>query len=166
MAQPALAVANHFLRLARKDGEGISPLKMQKLVYIAHGWYLALHGKPLINERVEAWTWGPVVRPVYRAFKRYGRNAIDDFAEVLDLQEDTKGNFHIVNEQPQLAGMDEQELVEDVWDKYKKYSGIQLANWSHEPGSPWYNATNQDAVEENIIIDDSEIKSYFRDLRT
>lgn len=87
MAQPALAVANHFLRLAQKDGEGISPLKMQK-------------------------------------------------------------------------------LVADVWDKYKRYSGIQLANWSHEPGSPWYNATNRDAVEESIIIDDNAIKSYFWELRT
>ena len=44
----AKEIANYFLELsAKKD---ISPLKIQKLVYIAHGWHLALYGEPLVQD--------------------------------------------------------------------------------------------------------------------
>jgi uncharacterized phage-associated protein len=49
------AVANEFLKLAEQDGVKLSPMKLLKLVYFAHGWHLALKGEPLLNERVEAW---------------------------------------------------------------------------------------------------------------
>ena len=45
---PVKAIANYFLKDHRK--EGITPLKIQKLVYIAYGWYLAYHQHPLIND--------------------------------------------------------------------------------------------------------------------
>lgn len=52
----AKEIANYFLELsAKKD---ISPLKIQKLVYIAHGWHLALYGEPLVqDELAEAWEY-------------------------------------------------------------------------------------------------------------
>jgi uncharacterized phage-associated protein len=55
-------VANDFLDLARRDGEILDPMKIQKLVYLAHGWHLALHGPALIKQQVEAWPYGPVIR--------------------------------------------------------------------------------------------------------
>lgn len=57
----AKAVANHFLELAWSDGTTLNPMQIQKLVYIAHGWHLAITEKPLIHESVEAWTYGPVI---------------------------------------------------------------------------------------------------------
>ena len=43
MGYSAKAVANYFLsKYGRK--KGITPLKIQKLVYIAHGWHMACHG--------------------------------------------------------------------------------------------------------------------------
>ena len=60
-------VAQYFLAQMDEDaGDLISNLKLQKLVYYAQGFALALHGRPLFRERVEAWTHGaPVVPELY-----------------------------------------------------------------------------------------------------
>ncbi|MFQ5632018.1 MAG: Panacea domain-containing protein, partial [bacterium] len=52
-------IANYFIDFARKDGVAISPMKLQKLVYFAHGYYLAITGQPLIEEEIQAWRYGP-----------------------------------------------------------------------------------------------------------
>jgi uncharacterized phage-associated protein len=62
MPYPAAAIANEFIKVAKRNGVLLTPMKLQKLVYFAHGWYLALLGKPLINEPVEAWKFGPVIQ--------------------------------------------------------------------------------------------------------
>ena len=80
MGYSAFAVANYFLRLGRDSGEEITPLKIQKLVYIAHGYHLAFtasdnspNGLPLVDDEfAEAWQYGPVFPSLYHHFKRFG----------------------------------------------------------------------------------------------
>ena len=52
------AIANEFLR--RAGSNGLTQMQLQKLVYIAHGWTLAIRNEPLVNARLEAWERGPV----------------------------------------------------------------------------------------------------------
>jgi uncharacterized phage-associated protein len=53
----------HFLKLSQPDiGDVISNLKLQKLLYYAQGFYLAIYGKALFEEDIVAWEHGPVVR--------------------------------------------------------------------------------------------------------
>jgi len=40
-------------------------MKLQKLVYYCQAWSLAWFGRPLFNERIEAWKKGPVVRSLW-----------------------------------------------------------------------------------------------------
>ena len=42
MAYSALTVANYFIQHAENLGARMSPMKLQKLVYYANGWHLAL----------------------------------------------------------------------------------------------------------------------------
>ena len=75
----ALAIAEYFLFLAAEDftaTEPVTPMKLQKLVYYAQGYHLALHGHPLFHEPIQAWRYGPVVEPIYSAYRRYGRGPI------------------------------------------------------------------------------------------
>lgn len=94
-------IADWFLASIDRDaGDSITHLKLQKLVYYAQAWSLALNGEPLFDEDFQAWAHGPVVRSV---FDRFSGNAwgalsepenfegIDDsgvekmLAEILDI---------------------------------------------------------------------------------
>jgi len=78
----ARAVANYFLELAGQEGKPLDPMGIQKLVYFAHGWTLAIYDRPLISQRVEAWDYGPVIRDLYNEFKRFGSSRITEPAEI------------------------------------------------------------------------------------
>ena len=82
-------VAKYFLALANdvESGEGISNLKMQKLVYYAQGLYLAKYNKALFKEKIKAWQHGPVIPKLYYKFKKYGPGYIST-EEINDIDFD------------------------------------------------------------------------------
>ena len=69
-------VANSLISLAHDAPRKITPMQAMKLVYFCHAWMLALLHKPLIEQPVEAWRYGPVVPEVYRSLRRYGGEPI------------------------------------------------------------------------------------------
>jgi len=148
MAYDAKVVANYFLDLAEHDQIPVGPLKLQKLVYLAHGWYLVFFGKPLIENEIEAWRYGPVVPSLYTAFKRFGASAITEKAVV-------PGN------RPTLAE-DARQLIEQVWNKYKKFSASQLSTLTHEPGSAWHWTMKNSWPFEPLTISDALIADEFQ----
>src|ERR1700733_10714172 len=94
MAYDARTVANYFLDLADRDSIAITPLKLQKLVYLAHGWSLAFRSKPLVRQNIEAWRYGPVIPDLYHAFKRFGGSRITQKVQTSEdssqLDDDSK----------------------------------------------------------------------------
>jgi uncharacterized phage-associated protein len=71
----ALDVAQYFLAVAPEE-EGITHLKLEKLVAYAQALSLALLDRPLFPDEIEAWEHGPVVASVYNEFKGNGRAPI------------------------------------------------------------------------------------------
>lgn len=72
--QPVDDIATYLLILARKDFTALAPmthLKLQKLLYYAQGYSLALHQQPLFAEPIAAWRLGPVVPSLYQHYRRY-----------------------------------------------------------------------------------------------
>jgi len=122
----ARAVANEILKLAHEAGRQLTPMQIIKLVYFAHGWCLAVLRRPLIREQVQAWQYGPVVREVYWAFSRFGRQPITGFAQ------DAFGA-------PYRASLraDEQGLLEAVVQGYSHLHAWELSDLTHLPGTPW-----------------------------
>ena len=54
-----LDVAEYFLSKSEVDaGDVITNLKLQKLVYYAQGFSLAINNRPLFNEQIRAWQHG------------------------------------------------------------------------------------------------------------
>lgn len=151
----ALAVANEFLDLDKN----LSPMKLQKLVYYAHGWYLALADQPLISERVEAWQYGPVIPALYSQFRRFGNEAITEKARELCFR-----NGKIFLRSPSLAdcedASDAKQLIARVNEEYGKYSAAQLSNATHKSGTPWQEVYRDGA--RSIAIPDEKIKDYFK----
>ena len=160
MAVSALAVANYFVEKSNKSEgnsvEKITQMKLQKMIYIAHGLSLAEHNQPLINEDIIAWRFGPVVRSVYDAFKANRNNIITEFAK--DEQE---APYKL----PNNLSASTMEILDEVWDSCLEITGIQLSNWSHEKDSPWDRTYKKDFNKiGNLPIPDHEIQKYFKTL--
>jgi uncharacterized phage-associated protein len=134
----AAAVANEFLQLAWEE-KGVpptTPMKLQKLLYYAHAWYLALHDCPLFVEDIEAWPWGPVQRDVYFDTLDHGRLPVVKFVSRLALIPG-KPPLHGQFETPKLQDKALKEFIKQVWDVHKGYTAIQLSNSTHAEGEPW-----------------------------
>src|SRR5579864_2329863 len=74
---PALTIAKWFIAWAEAEGDELSNLKLQKLLYYAQGHHMAAHGRPLFTEPIQAWSHGPVVPEVYHQFKAFGSSSIE-----------------------------------------------------------------------------------------
>jgi uncharacterized phage-associated protein len=61
-------VANAIIDRAAQEGQPVTHIALQKLLYFAHGLFLLRHRKPLVSGYFEAWTYGPVHPAVYGAF--------------------------------------------------------------------------------------------------
>ena len=142
----ALNVAKYLLSLVNQDnGDTISNLKLQKLLYYVQGYYLAYFNRPLFNEKIEGWTLGPVVPVVYNEYKQYGRDCLplNDF------------DFDISN-----LNKEELNVIQNVFKVYNDYSASTLVSMTHKE-LPWLNSLeNGLAVSNKISIDD--MKKYFK----
>jgi uncharacterized phage-associated protein len=72
----ALTIAKWFIAWAEAEGEELSNLKLQKLLYYAQGHHLAERHQPLFTEQIQAWSHGPVVPQVYHEYKSCGSSSI------------------------------------------------------------------------------------------
>lgn len=137
MKTNAIAVANYFVDLSKKNKVPIHLLGLVKRVYIAHGLALAYRHKGLIDPRfdkVEAWKYGPVIPSVYHSFKQNRNNAITE--KVSNLVWDEHGEPQW--ETPQLTDKEDKAIVEAVWKRYVNYTDSELVTLLHRKGTPWY----------------------------
>jgi len=118
------AVTEYFLFLAEKCKRKLTNKKLQKLLYYAQAWSLALTGQTIFNEPIEAWIHGPVVPSIYRRFKKYGFGLIED-----------AGSEDLLS----LKGI--KSVLDEVWRVYGKYDAGYLELLTHSE-DPWIFARN------------------------
>ena len=63
--------ADFLLCESRERGEILTNLKLQKLLYYAQAWHLALLDRPLFDEDFQAWVHGPVLPSQYFRFSDF-----------------------------------------------------------------------------------------------
>ena len=117
------AVANAFIRLAQQNGEKLTNLQLQKLVYIAHGWCLATLDKSLIKNDVHAFEFGPVIPTLYNKLKKYGAKPVTET---------------IPTDNPELREEGQaMSVVKKVWSAYGSFDGLKLSAITHKDDTPW-----------------------------
>jgi uncharacterized phage-associated protein len=157
MAYTPQHIANYFLDRAAQERRSLGHMKVQKLVYIAYGWYLALTGKRLFNEPIQAWQHGPVIRSLYDEFKHFSNEGITSRATEIDL--DTwEERTPRIDPSDKTAEM----ILGKVWAAYNRFSGWQLREKTHEPQTPW-SLTYDPAVRQKHIPDEL-IRPHFSDI--
>lgn len=75
----SIAVANAFLMLSKNNGVLLNQMQLQKLVYIAHGWNLAIYNSPLTEDEIIATDYGPIYPKLQKALTRYGADPVLSF---------------------------------------------------------------------------------------
>ena len=137
----AIEVAEYFLYKAQQDEELISNMKLQKLLYYAQGFHLAIFDQPLFSDEIERWTHGPAVTSVYRKYKKHRARPIaypKDFQlEVIDKK---------------VA-----DLLDEVYEVYGQFSAGALRNMTHKD-PPWLETDPGDAISLDLM------KKHFKTL--
>lgn len=155
MKYPAIVIANEIIKLAQAQNIPITPMKLQKILYLANGIAYKRTGDKLINERFEAWDYGPVVSDVYNAFKNYRRNnIIETYDNLIHVD-----GYSFANSSTIVVDDKTLSIVREAWDSAKNLDAFTLSVWSHNKNSPWDKAYNSKPRE--VYISDNEIKEYF-----
>lgn len=135
----ALDVANYFLSLQDEDeGDTISNLKLQKLLYYAQGYHLAMFNEPLFSETMERWQHGPVVPAVYHEFKAYGSGALP-----------RPESFN-----PAVFDDATRDYLDEIYRVFGQYSAWKLSKMTHVE-APWRDTTANGQITHHAL------KSYF-----
>lgn len=129
---------------------GISTMKLQKLAFFAQGWTLAFLDRPLFQEDFQAWTRGPVSRPLYEAHQ--GKFSVE------------RGTFQ--QGLPHRLTLEERLCIDAVIQNYGALSGPQLSELTHESETPWASvredANLTHAARSQLSIPKDKIKQYFK----
>jgi uncharacterized phage-associated protein len=166
MSYPATVIANEVVVLALQRKISLTPLKLQKLVYFAHGWCLALTEKPLVSDSVEAWQYGPVIPSIYHEFKNCGNNQIEAPAGG-EFRYIGGGKFvktaNTLEHYPDTEERQEaREIITKILETYGQFSGAKLSNATHMADSPWQQVYTEGSRHQ--VISNDLIKEYFKRL--
>lgn len=143
----AMDIAAFFVRMddLKDIKDGITNLKIQKLLYYAQGYHLAYFNESLFDSPIEAWRYGPIVPEVYRKLSHFDRNPVDINAIKKSENDDNIGI---------LQDSDTKQLLISVFEQLGQFSAWKLMEMTHEE-SPWKSTSQND----EITLD--KLKSFF-----
>lgn len=131
-------VADFFLSpIMEEEGERITNLKLQKLLYYAQGYSLALLDRALFNDKIENWEHGPVVPSIYQMYRQHGANPLP--LSVIELDRYKEEELYILSRVRTEKG---------------KYTAWALRDQTHQE-TPWLTTRRGDEITPNIM------KKYF-----
>ncbi|MGO2103476.1 MAG: Panacea domain-containing protein [Psychroflexus halocasei] len=113
----ALDISSFYIK------KGVSPLKLQKLLYYSQLWFFVKNDKALFDDKIQAWIYGPVIYDVWANFKFMKRSSIIPNSRAINIDLDDA----IVNH------------LNDVWKSYGHLSGSDLVDLTHND-LPWKNS--------------------------
>jgi uncharacterized phage-associated protein len=129
------SAAAYLCAIYDDDDSDFTMLKLQKLLYYAQGYALALLRRPLFSERIKAWEHGPVIPQVRMAYK--------DFAGVLPRPE----GLDLLAVDPEVRA-----ILDRVYAEFGQYAAWALRNMTHDE-RPWTETTQSDEIDRQLMAD-------------
>lgn len=147
MSYDTSLIAYAFVKKGIETGKPVTQMKLQKMVYFAHGYHLAKYGEPLIKEDFEAWQFGPVAPSIYNEFRLYGSGPI-----LMKETDKLEAGLRSLSSEAIDA-------INYTWEATKDVSAYKLSGWTHKQDSPWANAYRPNIV--GSVIRNNDIQAYF-----
>lgn len=120
----ALDLAAYIVNLCIEEGNPVSNLQLQKIMYITHLYYFRNHKAKLItNLPFEAWKLGAIIKKVYHKYSIYVSNPIINKVELDPNIKQKIKNLNLDQVIINLSNYNFNELVryvcekEGAWDK-------------------------------------------------
>lgn len=134
-------VAQYVLYRYMELNRSITNLKLQKLLYFIQRKSLQVNQRPMFNEIIEAWQFGPVVPAVYYKYVGAGASEIYEFSlpDVKFEQEDI-------------------DIMEDIINKYIDSNPWVMVDETHNDGTAWDRAVKTGVYKP--VIDREDIRIY------
>jgi len=147
MSRELKAVAEYILWFAGESGSLITNLKLQKLVYYAQAWHLALHDEPLFNNPIEAWVHGPAVRRLYADYAEYGY-----------------GDLPVPDKKPSLSP-EVESFLDELLDVFLPFDAYALQRMTHNE-DPWIEARGDlpNTEPSSNYLSPDTMKQFYRSL--
>lgn len=137
MSTSAIAVAETVIAKFHEEGEAITQLKLQKILYYIKGWSMVIEKQPRFTETLEAWDYGPLAYSVRQAYGRAGRGALLLEHEIFPADD---------------------LLLDTVIDVYGCHTAEQLLALTHHD-APWHEYYRFD--QDRTPIPDEAIRRFF-----
>ncbi|UAN25196.1 SocA family protein [Serratia ureilytica] len=114
-------VADYLLCFAQEHGDVMTPLKLQKMVFYADAWFLAINNEELVSETFQAWVHGPVSRELYIRFADYKWRPITEDIQCPEIDADVKDH------------------LDEIYNVFGGFSAYELEQLTHQE-QPWIEA--------------------------
>lgn len=118
--------------MAANDGKSFTQMHLQELVYIAHGWCLALTGEPLTGDRPEALEHGPEYSRLANAHRKSG---VQPIAAPSFLQTTSNPDTNGVDD---ALNTTERTIMAKVYVEYGKRPTAELGVLTRADDTPWH----------------------------
>lgn len=137
--------------------DGVSNLKLQKLLYFTQAYFLITKGEPCFYDDIEAWDFGPVIPKAYCEYKQFGCGDIPSIKSFIQIDENNIWDSKRILYNDSVIEKDDKKRINAVVDLFADYSATNLVELTHKQ-APW---TNAYAPHMNNVITLSSIKEYF-----
>lgn len=107
--------------------ENIHQLKLNRLVILAHGWCLAITGKPMLNEEVVAYKYGPIILSLWYVLGAQIKN------------NDVRVPYGIGYQWPEIPPeeIEYKQLLDKIWEVYGRFSETTVSKSLTKNGGAW-----------------------------
>jgi uncharacterized phage-associated protein len=142
----ARTVAEYFIWKSQQADNPVTNKKLQKLLYYAQAWSLAIRNELMFKQDIEAWVHGPAIREVYMEYKTFGFKPITLEIDPKDIALDN----------------DTKKFLDSVWNVYGNFDGDYLETLSHSE-APWQDARRgmEEDESSDTVIEPEAMLSFF-----
>lgn len=160
--EPALFIANYIIEYSNSKQYLINNLKLQKILYFINARSLVEKGKPMFNETIQKWKFGPVVPRVYHEYKRNGASQITVDDIVQQLLEFSDDKLTINEYSAKKISNETKKLIQETVDALDRYSAFELVDKTHEHLIWKKDEDRILAGEQHISYKNDEIERFFK----
>lgn len=121
----AANIASYVIDKCVRDGEPVSNLQLQKILFFVQERFCEVAGEPLFDDDFEAWMYGPVVPAIYKTYSIWGGSKID-------------WKFDIDFTLPEFIT----NVIDPVIEEKRSIAPWRLVDQTHTEDSAWYKVHN------------------------